>query len=346
MKEFKTQFISHVSNSKTILVTSHLQPDDDSIASVLVLYHFLKRNYPEKIIEIRYTAEVIERWKYFEHYQEIQFVDDIGMTDLEDFDLIIVVDTSKYGRVSRTPEVVKASRSTKICIDHHASPADDFDLSYIQHAPATTYLLYELFFSDLKKITSRLAELLILGIWGDTGGLRYVEASELQLYSLMGELVKTTGKTINEIESKYQPYSEPVFIILQEMLRTQTVQAKPGWGGFVTAYLSRDFVVKNKLKESQVHEAYKIYSGLFLTTIASAGWGALLYPNDNGSVGISLRSRPEGTNVRKILEGLKIGGGHDLAAGGTFRSEDEKELMTEECLARFIKWLEQANIKN
>ena len=45
-------------------------------------------------------------------------------------------------------------------------------------------------------------------------------------------------------------------------------------------------------------------------------------------------------NVREVAEQMGIGGGHDRAAGGTFR-EGGKVLDSKECLDKILDWLNE-----
>ena len=59
--EFSKKFQQLVGSSSRILITSHTNPDDDSIASVLATFYFLKKFNPEKNIEIIYSGEKVSR---------------------------------------------------------------------------------------------------------------------------------------------------------------------------------------------------------------------------------------------------------------------------------------------
>ncbi len=64
-----------------------------------------------------------------------------------------------------------------------------------------------------------------------------------------------------------------------------------------------------------------------------------IYPRGNGEVRISARSMGGGANVRLLLEGMGIGGGHGGSSGGTFKPNPAPR-EPEQCLNEIIAWME------
>ena len=46
-KEFEEKFWEMVEEAKNIMIAGHLNPDDDSIASILSVYWLVNERYPE-----------------------------------------------------------------------------------------------------------------------------------------------------------------------------------------------------------------------------------------------------------------------------------------------------------
>src|SRR5207253_1505876 len=113
--------------ANSVVITAHMSPDDDSIASVLSLYTVLTKKYSEKKIQILYTGEAVERYNIFYNFDKIQFVDDIA-NHLQGVDTVVLLDVGKYSRVSNFPDVL-SQVPIRICIDHHASPPNEFTLT-------------------------------------------------------------------------------------------------------------------------------------------------------------------------------------------------------------------------
>ncbi len=335
-KEFVKNLNGLAQTAQSILVTSHLKPDDDSISSVLGMYQWVTANFPDKRIEMYYSASPQERWRYFENFDQIKFIPDIA-TVIHDFDLVIFLDGNQYSRFTVNPEMILSSRARKVCIDHHASPPDTFDLAYIQLAPSTASLVYDLFFAN-DKVSPRLAEIFLLGIVGDTGFFRFIYPRDAELFATAGKLVQAANKSIGELEEYYQLYSQETFVILQEFLKNASIERIEGWPPVLVSFISRQF--SQQFSQAQIEKACSKYISHYSRTIKDAPWGVVFYPLEDGNVVISLRSRKsDGINVRQVVEGMGIGGGHDLAAGGMFRADSHEMVMPERCMQTFKDWL-------
>jgi nanoRNase/pAp phosphatase (c-di-AMP/oligoRNAs hydrolase) len=233
-----------------------MQPDDDSIASVLVMYDYVATKFPNKKVEIRYSSAPLTKWQYFEHFDRIQWVDDITRTDLGGFDCIIFLDSPRFDRFTSEPEVLKNLPAIKICIDHHISPPDTFDISYIAPGPAATHHLYALFYEG-ESIAPRLAELLLLGILGDTVMLKHVSLQYLATYSLVGELLQKASTTIEAFTARYSLYPQKVYELVQGMIDNQEFMEIGSWPQFSASYLDRDFVAEHKATDDLIDQAYR-----------------------------------------------------------------------------------------
>ncbi len=339
--EFRQEFDQLVNQANNILITSHTHPDDDSIGSVLSTYYVLKSKYSLKNIQILYSGEIDDAWNYFENFSQIKRVADIG-NHLSDFDLIIYLDSSQYSRFSDLPEKLAECKKPTICIDHHKNPADNFTLLLQDtNAASASELVYLSLVQDLPKIESRLGETLLLGILGDTGQLTFVAPSQSYVFDIVKKLVQEADINIQELKSKYKTYPMSIFKIVQELIKnTQLIQID-NWPEFLYSYLSRNYVIENKLTDIQLSSAKGIFKAGFSTSIKEADWSAVFSPDENGDVSLSVRSRPGSVNCRMMMQAMGIGGGHDRAAGGIFETKDEQSLEVEETFEKFRDWMKQ-----
>ena len=62
IESFKENFFGLVEESNNVVVTAHVSPDDDSIASVLGMYGVLKVIFPNKNIRIIYSGQRVSRY--------------------------------------------------------------------------------------------------------------------------------------------------------------------------------------------------------------------------------------------------------------------------------------------
>jgi bifunctional oligoribonuclease and PAP phosphatase NrnA len=338
-QRFGPLFWNLARRSKNILIASHKMPDDDSIASVLALYWIVKGKFPKKNIRIIYASPVKGRWNTFEGFERIEQNIEIA-NEIDNFDMGIFLDGNYFERYSSRPEIMRASKPVKICIDHHASKADKFDLSLIApQATSTSELLYFAFLDSEKKIKPRIARALLLGLIGDTGNFRFINPGNAHVLRIAERLVRESGVNIDSFMAEYSGYSERTFRLIGEFVKNSSIINVKGWPPFLSALISREFLRKEKFKEIEVESAANIFIHQYTTALQEAEWGIVLYPLESGRVKIGLRSRPRSVNVRLLMEQMGIGSGHDHASGGIFKGVKKERFEPEACLAQLEEWM-------
>ncbi len=321
----------------SIVVTSHTSPDDDSIASVLSAYRLLTAKYPSKKIRIVYSAKAIEKYKSFASFDRIEFVEEI-VDHLDDCNLLIMLDGNQLGRFSRKLDLGIYKNKT-ICIDHHASAPSQFTLSYIYpQASATVEIIYDLFFKG-QKLDKQTAEILLLGLLGDTGDFTYLTPKNTNVFDMAKVLLTVADCEIQEFKSRYATISPKMFSIVQEFVKNTQFCEIAGWPKFMYSYINREFADGNKLSDNEISEAGSTYVTNYLRAITDYTWGFVVTPKSDGSCNLSSRSMPKSVNVRILAEQVTSGGGHDHAAGGKFKSIDGSLIQSENCVEKIKQWM-------
>lgn len=241
-KQFKELFDQRVKTSKSIVITSHLSPDDDAISSVLSLYAYLTEFLKIKSSSVRMiiTGKENPRWGYFENYEKIQYKEDLT-DEMKGVDTLIMVDGSGWYRFTNKEDELKTFSCYTICIDHHPNPEDKHNLHLLDaNFVSCAEIIYKLFFED-EKIGSRLAENIFLGIWGDTGGLRFVRPDNTSAFETIRAVVDAGNINIQTLESKYMKYDFGVFKIISALMEKTTIESVDGWPPAQVSYLPRSF---------------------------------------------------------------------------------------------------------
>lgn len=324
--EFVNLFKEKVGVSNKIMITSHMSPDDDSVSSVLGLYSYITDylGVDGSKISIVYTGTQVKRWEYFKNYEKVEFVDDLAKR-LSDVDLLIMLDGSGWKRVSRN-EKIKDFGGFTICIDHHPKPENLFDLHIVVSPYSScSQLVYDLFFRDVK-LSKDICETLLLGILGDTGNFRYVTPEISDVLGVSERLVREGEIKIEALQAKYDSIGLGSFKVLAEMMRRAGVEKVDGWPDFMFSCVDDAFIKENKVDEESLDEGSSLFSS-YLKTVKGISWGFHITPNGDGTCGISLRSAPNSVSVRTVMEQMKIGGGHDRAAGGRVETNDPNEAL-------------------
>ena len=337
MSKFSKQFTALAKKSESIAITSHLSPDEDAIASVLSLYHYLKDKFPQKNITPFLVSTSLNQYQSFSGFSDIKFVSDIK-DHLSDKDLLIMLDGSQYSRFTNNPKAIKEFPGKTICIDHHRNQPDDFDLSLVKDdATSATELIYNHFYKD-QDISPKIAQILLMGILGDTGNFAYLPPSQSHVFSIAQRLLTLADTDIQSLQSRYRSIDPQIFKLIKQLINNTDHHQIENWPPAQTSFLTRQDTQDSL--PAQISEASHIYMSHYLRHLTGYPWGAVFTPKPDNSVKISLRSLPDVVNVRHIVERIGIGGGHDLAAGGTYQSESDQAQKVKEAKQNFLDWLQ------
>ena len=227
--KFADEFFKSVSDAKNIVITSHTSPDDDSVGSVLVIYWTIKNKYPKKNVEAIYTGERENRYKKFEGYDKIKFVPDLA-DNMNGVDLLIMLDGGGFGRFSNQPEKLRKFAGKTICIDHHSSPPDGFDLFMLcPQLLSSCQIIYESFYKTAD-IPKPIAEALLLGLLGDTGNFSYLGPSDLGAFDMGKRLIDILQIQVQEFVARYSLISPRIFKLISELIVNTKLEKIEGWG--------------------------------------------------------------------------------------------------------------------
>lgn len=330
--QFTEKFFALTDKASHIAVTAHVSPDDDSIASVLSVFDILTERYPEKHIRAIYSAVPQDQYRTFKNYGKIEFCPDISAV-LGETDLLIGLDGGQFSRFSGEPEKLKQIANT-ICIDHHSSPIDDFTLSLVVPTLSSCAQLVYIALCPQRQVSPELAEIFLLGILGDTGNFAYLKLNQTETLIIAKQLIDISQIEIQEFLSRYRGIPLRVFEITKELMKNTRFLTAPNWPDFQYSFLDKSFKDDGAYSDSEISNASGIYVTHFLRTIVGNSWGFVITPKAVNDCSISARSLPNTVSVRDIMERMKIGGGHDRAAGGTFKNSD-----VDGSLDQIISWL-------
>lgn len=333
----KSRFIdslkAEIEKATRVVITSHKSPDDDSISCVLAINYWIKKNFPKVQIKIVYESEVHQRWQIFAGYDQIESNVSLAKTiETNSPDLVICCDANQYQRFTEKPEILSNFEGPKFCIDHHKSQPDQWTAAFIDtNASSAAEIMYQLFYD---KPDSELAKVLLLGILGDTGNLRFIDHTQVYIYPIVARLVEDAQINIQSFKASYDYYSNEAIEVAKKLIANQKTYSINEWPSGNISYLSRQDYQKYDL--IHIKEGVNLYTVTFSRLQKEVSWSIVLYPTD-GCIKVSSRSQPGSINVRKLMEALEIGSGHDYAAGGTWEG---KELQAEDKLEDLVDWLQ------
>jgi len=194
-----------------ILVTTHSNPDGDAIGASLALASYLKKKshevrvmvpdpYPDFLAWMKGCGEIL----VFSSDPEA------CISAIEQAELIIAADYNQLSRLNDAGQLVRKSMATKILIDHHLNPTDEFNYKIsISQTSSTSELVFDLIgaMGDLHLLDKEMAECIYAGIITDTGSLSY-SCNYLKTYEILAELFKfgIDGERLHRLI--YDTYSE------------------------------------------------------------------------------------------------------------------------------------------
>lgn len=151
---------------KRIGIAGHVNPDGDCIGSSLAIYNYIKDNYSDVDVHV-FLKDIPNIFKFLPNSDKIE---EPG-SDLEPFDLFIVVDCGDLKRVGPSSKYFKEAKET-FCIDHHASTIDFADQNDVEPEMSSAC---EMVLDRMEKdrVTKEIAECIYTGIVTDTGVFQY-----------------------------------------------------------------------------------------------------------------------------------------------------------------------------
>lgn len=327
-EDFKEKFFKLVEEANSVVITSHLSPDDDSIGSVLLMHKILIDKYPKKTIRVIYSGQRIDRYSIFKNFEIIEWVDDI-VENLDGVDMILTLDASNWRRFSKFGEKL-TSIPIKVGVDHHASLPDEYTLLFKDEtASSNTELLYRLFVEG-QEYSKEIAEYILLGLHGDTGGFAYIGPDKTSVFILVKDLIEKVGMSIDLFRSRYMGIPHRVIPLLQELVKNTTYKTIGSWPPVQFTFIEE---IKD-YSDEDMSAASHIYMSQYLPRVEGYSWGFVITPRTDNTCRMSGRSLSGSVDVRIFHEQLGIGSGHIRASGGYFKEIDPKI-----CLEKVVEFM-------
>lgn len=169
--------LEEVKGAKTIGISGHIRPDGDCVGSVMGLYLYLTKAYPDAKVQ----AMIEKPADIFHCISRIDEIHSNFETDVDVFDAFIVVDASG-DRIGGAQNYFNKAKK-KINIDHHISNTGSGDVNYIvPDASSACELVYDVM-EDKSLIDEEIAKALYIGMVHDTGVFQYSNTAPKTLYT-------------------------------------------------------------------------------------------------------------------------------------------------------------------
>lgn len=323
-------FKNIIDSSKSIVITTHHNPDGDAVGSVLGLYHALKtKGYPVLAVTPNGFPEFLSWMPGTDQVIRYSEQKSIAVSSIRNADTIICLDFNSFKRTEEMGDTLMNAKGKKILIDHHPAPENQFDLQFsFTEVSSTCELVFELLSASLSHevVNTDSAICLFVGIMTDTGSFSYA-CSRGRTFQIAGELI-SKGVDVEKVQGLvYNNFS----VDRMKLLGFSLNEKMKVFPEYKTAYISltKDDLkkFKNKMGDTEgfVNLPLSIKGIVF----------SVLFVEHDTYVKISLRSRGS-FPVNMVSQKHFNGGGHTNAAGGkTFMSLSETEAYFENILKTY-----------
>lgn len=312
-----------VCNSSNIAVTSHVNPDGDSIGSILALGLALRQKF--KNVDIFITDPLPSRYAFLPKSELIQNYEDVKN---KNFDSIFILDCGDEKRLGNGIEAMKKSKNI-VNIDHHISNTEFGDINIIDiNSSSTCEMVYSIISDMGLAIDQEIATCIYTGIVTDSGNFMYDNATD-QTHLIAAKLIKSKINKNEIMYNLYQKKSVNTLRFLGYSLTNMELELGGRLALFkITAELLDKFGISHDDIESVANYGRDIDGVDISVTLREA--------NDS-KVKLSFRSKHDDVDVRALAE-IFNGGGHKKASGATLdTSIDEAMALVIENAKQFIR---------
>ena len=175
------QIFKEIKKYNTIVIARHIGADPDALGAQFSLKNIILRLFPDK--KVYAVGNPASRFKFFGTNDKI---DDIDTSN----SLLIVVDTPDLKRIDGANP---SEYNYVIKVDHHPTIDSFGDIEYIDDSACSAcQLILEFVYANKIELTKEEAELLFLGIVGDTDRFLH-DYTSVKTFELVTRLLKETN---------------------------------------------------------------------------------------------------------------------------------------------------------
>ncbi|GBD07009.1 Bifunctional oligoribonuclease and PAP phosphatase NrnA [bacterium HR21] len=303
--------------SHSVVLTSHIHPDGDSVGSVLALWHYLRAQGKAPVVV--FHSPVPAPLRFLPGVEVIRrYAAERDAADIAAADAIVVLDTSELHRLGALAEAVARSPAAKLVIDHHLQPQPFADITIVDPAAcATGELLWRfLRFLGGPYRTPEIALALYTAIMTDTGSFAYSSVGP-DVHRTVAELVELGVDVAAVHEHVFQSWSIARMRLLGEVLAAMELYHE---GRLCLLVIPREAFLRTGALEEDI-EGFAQYT----LSVRGVQIGLLVVELPiEGGIKISFRSR-SGITVHEFAAEFG-GGGHPNAAGARIPEGDLQDI--------------------
>lgn len=313
-----------VSGSNSIAIASHIDPDGDSIGSILALWLALKQKCEN--VEVFVDGVLPRRYGFL---PQSKYIKKYGDVEEKEFDLFFALDCGNKSRLGHGAKAMEKSK-TVINIDHHISNTEFGDINIIDvNSSSTCEMIYSIIKDMGLTIDKQIATCIYVGIVTDSGNFMYDNVTE-KTHLIVADLIKADIAKQDIIYNLYQKKSVNSLRFLGYSLINMNIELE---GRLAIFQISSDLLKRFNIPDDDVESLVNYGRDIEGIDIAVT----MMEKGDN-KIKLSFRSKHDDVDVRALAR-LFNGGGHKKASGAVLDSTlDEAKNRVIEKAKQFVRW--------
>ncbi|MDA0660977.1 MAG: DHH family phosphoesterase [Planctomycetota bacterium] len=306
------QFGKELKSAQSVLITSHVRPDCDALGSELGMARVLEKM--GKRVCIVNSDITPPNLQFIDPDKRIlSVVDCDGLTLRNDFDAMLIVDTSAWVQLGAMADVFRETRAKKFVLDHHQS-SDDLQAIVFRDvtAEATGCLVVQAAAAWDIPLDPIAATPLFAAVATDTGWFRFPSAQS-PTYEVAAQLIRAGASPSDIYANLYERDTVGRLKLRGVVLSRAKTELN---GQLIHTYIKKDDFSETGAVPSDTEDLINL-------TLAVQGtrFGLIFVEQISRGVKVSFRSRC-------VLDCSQLaaefgGGGHKAAAGAFIESDLE-----------------------
>ncbi len=311
-------------SSSNFVVISHESPDPDAYGSSLALSSALKK-LNKKVVTLN-ASGIVGDLKFLPLIDTIE----ISMPDLQDA-FVITTDSSGIARLGKSYAEILNTRGVDLNIDHHVSNEYFGTCNLVQNTSSCSEMIYKLIQALGVVIDLPIANLLLTGIYSDTGSLQYKGVNS-ETFLTVAALIESGADLQGMSQKLFQEKSLAILKLQSRMIEHVNLLFN---NQFAYLVIPENWMEELQVSYDELHHVKDVFRNINGVKVSAT------IRLDQGVWKASMRSI-DPIDVNQIAQPLG-GGGHAQASGIKWKRElpefiegliagVESELRAKKCL--------------
>jgi len=299
-----------ITGKDKIFISSHINPDGDSLGSAFAVYHYLKKL--GKDCKIVNHSPLPEIYQFLNEEDIFCQLDGDSSGFIKNADLGIILDIGDFYRLGDIAHIIEENSIETLSIDHHPQSDNDFFTNTFIDVNACSVgeILYSYFMEIDKTIIDKQMMLgMYIAVLTDTGSFRHSNTTELS------HKIAVTAISMNlDIANIYQKIYESSSVSRIKLLGNVIQNLNFDCNGELAWFALNEDMVREVNGSNQDFDGFTD----FFRSIKGVEVSVMLY-DLKGKVRLSFRSKGK-YKVSEIAKKMG-GGGHPFAAAALVEGE-------------------------